>query len=108
MRSASLLAGITCTLVAHGAFAADDIAAGRQKAQACIACHGEGGRSTNPQFPKLAGQVEDYLAQAIKSYKTGGRKNVIMQSMVATLSEQDINDLAAYFSQESGDLFVKY
>lgn len=84
-----------------------DPQAGRAKAEVCKACHGEGGISASPDFPKLAGQHADYLATALKHYKLGKRKNPIMGGQAANLSEKDMLDLAAYFSMQSG-LAVKY
>ena len=106
MKIITLISGVGALLIALNA-TAGDIAAGKQKSQACAACHGEGGHSTNPQFPKLAGQIEDYLSHTLKAYHDGARKNAIMQGMAAALSESDIEDLAAYFHSEPGELIVK-
>ena len=81
--------------------------AGKAKSTACAACHGTDGVSTVPTFPKLAGQHPDYLYQALKDYKAGKRKNPIMAGMAANLSDADMADLAAYFSEQKG-LSVKY
>jgi cytochrome c553 len=80
---------------------------GKQKAATCAACHGADGNSTNPQFPRLAGQYEDYIVNALMDYKSGARKNPIMKGMAANLSAADIADLAAYFSSQPNGLFVK-
>lgn len=89
-------------LTASFAQAAGDAAAGEQKAAACMACHGAGGNSTIPSNPILAGQHRSYLVQALKSYKDGTRTNPIMRGMAAGLSDQDIDDLAAYFAAQPG------
>jgi len=90
------------------AHAADgNAAAGKEKSTTCAACHGPDGNSPSPDFPKLAGQEQDYLAAALHQYKTGKRKNPIMAGFAANLSEQDIADLTAYFSSQRG-LFLKY
>ena len=73
-------------------------AAGREKAKACAVCHGEKGVSQVADFPKLAGQHQDYLIRALTDYKSGVRKNAIMAGQVANLKRQDIADLAAYYS----------
>ena len=86
---------------------AADPAAGREKAKACAACHGENGVSQAPDFPKLAGQHQDYLARALNDYKSGARKNAIMAGQVANLKREDIADLAAYYSSLQG-LTTKY
>lgn len=77
-----------------------DSAAGQQKSQPCQACHGENGNSPDPNFPRLAGQYEDYLRKALHDYKSGARKNAIMSSMAAPLSDTDIADLSAYFASQ--------
>lgn len=76
--------------------------AGKKKAQACVACHGPGGHSTVPRYPILAGQHADYIVHALTAYQTGDRKSPIMQPMAAPLSEQDKEDLAAYFASQKG------
>lgn len=89
------------------AFAAGDAASGKQKSQACAACHGaDGNTPTGPDFPRLAGQHYDYLLKALRDYKAGARKNPIMSGQVGGLSAQDMADLAAYFSSQTGSLHV--
>lgn len=75
-----------------------DPAAGAQKSQTCASCHGENGRSENTTYPMLAGQYESYLYQALKQYKSGERQNAVMSGMVSNLSDQDMQDLAAYYA----------
>ena len=87
-----------------GAALAGDPARGEGLAATCAACHGPAGQSTVDTNPKLAGQYESYLVQALKSYKSGDRQNPIMRGFAAALSAQDIADLAAYFSSQPGDL----
>jgi cytochrome c553 len=72
-------------------------AAGKKKAGTCAACHGDGNKTLNDTYPKLAGQYPDYLSKALHEYKNGKRKNAIMGAQAAPLTEQDIADLAAYF-----------
>ena len=62
----------------------------------CQACHGPDGNSTDPQYPRLAGQYADYLARALEDYKSGARNNPIMAGFAAGLSEQEIEDLSAW------------
>lgn len=81
---------------------ASDPGAGESKSQACQACHGPDGNSPTPNFPNLAGQYEDYLLHSLKGYKSGTRMNAIMAGMAAPLSEQDMKDLAAYYSNQKG------
>jgi len=68
--------------------------------QTCVACHGNDGVGILPEYPNLAGQHEDYLLNALRNYKTGVRKNAIMAGMAAALTEQDIKELAKYYSSQ--------
>ena len=77
-----------------------NVEAGREKAQACIACHGETGAADNPAFPMLAGQHADYLLHALEAYKSGDRQNAIMNGQAAALSERDMRDLAAFYAAQ--------
>jgi len=79
---------------------AGDIAAGKAKSAACAACHGANGKSSIPTNPHLAGQQEMYLVKSIKDYRDGKRKNPMMNSMAAKLSDGDIADLAAFFASQ--------
>ena len=79
---------------------------GREKAsQVCAACHGpEGNKPSAPDQPILAGQHYDFLVKALSDYKSGKRTNPIMKSFASTLSKQDIEDLAAWFSTQKSAL----
>ena len=77
---------------------AGDIKAGGAKAMMCQACHGLDGLSKTPDAPNIAGQTEPYLVTQLQAYKTGLRKNDAMSVVAPPLSDQDIEDLAAYFS----------
>ena len=68
----------------------------------CQACHGADGNSTQPQYPRLAGQHADYLERALSEYQSGARSNPIMAGFAAGLSEQDKKDVAAWFSSQKG------
>ncbi len=83
-----------------GAHGAGDADAGKGKAAACGACHGADGNSLVPNFPKLAGQHAAYLSKQLKDFKSGARKDPTMAPMAAPLSEQDIEDLAAFFASQ--------
>jgi cytochrome c553 len=102
------------TAVALAAFAAGgaqaaDVAAGQAKAKAvCAACHGEDGNSPTPDFPKLAGQHPDYLAKALRDYKSGARKNPIMAGFAATLTKDDIENVTAWFGSQPPVLTARY
>ena len=77
--------------------AAGDVQAGKAKAAACAGCHGANGQGVAPN-PALAGKKEDQLVQAMKDYKSGKRDNAVMKGMASTLSEQDIENVAAYYA----------
>jgi cytochrome c553 len=77
-----------------------DPKAGQSKAAACGACHGMDGNSSDAQYPKLAGQSEQYIATQLMRFKSGVRQNAIMHGMAAPLSPQDMHDLGAYFSSQ--------
>ena len=99
--SAPLL--LALLLISGAASAAGDAEAGKTKAAACAACHGPDGNATiDPQYPRLAGQYRDYIAKALHEYKSGDRKNPIMAGFAGTLSDADIEDVAAYFSSLEG------
>jgi cytochrome c553 len=109
------LAGLLRYLLAAALFGAAatavavDIKAGEAKAkEVCQACHGLDGNSPTPDYPKLAGQRPDYLAKALRDYKSGARKNAIMAGFAGTLSPQDIANLAAYYAAQPPVLVVKH
>lgn len=77
---------------------AGDAAAGQTKAMACAACHGVSGISSADIWPNLAGQKAGYLAKQLKAFRDGTRSDPVMTSMAKPLSDQDIDDLAAYYS----------
>ncbi|MDX1802504.1 MAG: c-type cytochrome [Alcanivorax sp.] len=83
------------------AWAAGDAEAGKAKAAACAACHGAGGKAPMaPNYPKLAGQGQAYLVKQLHDFKSGKRDNAIMKAQAMGLSDQDMEDLAAYFASE--------
>ena len=106
----------TTTLLALAAFAtlaapaqARDLAAGAAKAkEICSACHGMDGNSQTPDYPKIGGQYEDYLAKALRDYKSGARKNPIMAGFAGALSPQDISNLAAYYASQGRVVSTRY
>ena len=101
-RAAPLLACLfasVCLLVAGGSVcSAGDVKAGRTKALMCQACHGLDGLSKAPDAPNIAGQTEPYIVSQLQAYKSGARKNEAMSVVAPSLSDTDIEDLAAYFS----------
>lgn len=74
--------------------------AGKEKSLLCQGCHGEHGKSLEPLIPSLAGQYGDYIAKQVRNYQAGTRSHQIMNAMAATLSEQDLVDVAAYFASQ--------
>jgi cytochrome c553 len=75
-----------------------DAKAGQTKANACAVCHGQSGISTAPDAPHLAGQPEVYFINALKAYRSGERKQPVMNVIAKPLSDQDIADLAAWYA----------
>ncbi len=90
---------ISC-IAAAPALSAGDAAAGKTKAATCAGCHGADGNSPAPNFPKLAGQHASYILKQLQDFKSGKRKDATMTAMVAPLSDQDMENLAAYFSSQ--------
>ena len=88
---------------------ARDPAAGAAKAkEVCAACHGMDGNSPTPDYPKIGGQYEDYLAKALRDYKSGVRKNAIMAGFAGTLTRQDIANLAAHYASQPRSVSARY
>lgn len=75
--------------------------AGKAKAALCVACHGPNGISINPLWPSLAGQQPIYLAKQIRAFRDGERVEPTMQPFVASLTDQDVEDIAAYYASLS-------
>ena len=96
---AALVAALT--LAATLPAAAQDIEAGRAKAQVCVACHGADGNSVAPTFPSLAGQTWRYLYVQLKDYKEGRRNNPIMSPMAMSLTRQEMIDIANFFAAQT-------
>jgi cytochrome c553 len=103
---------IAAWVVAAGVSAnalAADVNAGAEKAkQICQACHGLDGNATIADYPKLGGQYRDYLAKALRDYKSGARKNAIMAGMAAPLTDADIDNVAAYYANQPATLDARY
>lgn len=92
------MTGATASVVAATTGDADK---GKEKAFVCGACHGADGNSADAQYPRLAGQGERYIVLQLEQYKSGERVDPIMAGMAATLSTQDMHDLAAWFSSQA-------
>jgi cytochrome c553 len=105
IRTTTLVLGLAALCAAGTAAASGNAEEGKKLAQPCEACHGpDGNKTIDPQYPRLAGQYADYLAKSLREYRSGTRKNAVMAGFATTLSDQQIEDLAAYFAQQKGDL----
>ena len=94
---------------AVGDVAAADVAAGKAKAaEVCAACHGADGNSATADFPRIGGQYGDYLAKALRDYKSGARKNAIMVGFVQTLIAKDMENVVWYFYSQPSNLASRY
>ncbi|HSH49847.1 MAG TPA: cytochrome c [Halomonas sp.] len=92
---------LSCAAFSLGAQAAGDAEAGAEKNAVCVACHGNDGKGTAPIYPNLAGQSAEYLESSLKAYRDGQRSggmSMVMTPMAQPLSDEDIADLAAYYS----------
>lgn len=90
-----------------GATLIGNIEAGKAKSSTCAACHNADGNSTIPNWPKIAGQYENYFVKQLKDYQQGEkgpRYDPTMMGMVANLSDQDIADLAAFYASQTQTL----
>jgi cytochrome c553 len=102
-RLTNIFAFTLVAALASGVHAAGDTAAGQALAsERCQACHGADGNSADPQYPRLAGQHADYLVRALSDYQSGARSNPIMSGFAAGLSEQEMENLGAWFASQSG------
>lgn len=105
VRHITALALLVFAAPAFAAGAKGNVAAGQEKSKTCASCHGAtGNESLDDTYPKLAGQHPEYLAKALHDYKSGKRKNAIMAGFAGALSDEDINDLSAYYGSQAGDV----
>ncbi len=77
-----------------------DPVAGQEKAALCQGCHGETGNSTEPLIPKLAGQYGNYIAKQVRNYQAGIRTHQIMGAVAATVTEDELGDISAFFAHQ--------
>src|SRR5262245_52612827 len=100
-----LLAVATALVLSAPAWAGGDPARGKARAQMCEGCHGIADyRTAYPQVypvPKIGEQQAAYIVKSLQDYKTGARKHLTMRGIAATLSDQDMADLAAYYAGET-------
>ena len=105
MKTVRCAAAVLALLAAPLALAAGNVEAGKLKANTCMGCHGiPGYTNAYPTYrvPKLGGQSAEYLAAALKAYKTGERPHKTMQAQAASLSDQDIEDISAFLAVSPG------
>jgi cytochrome c553 len=98
-----VLAGLAVG-VATSVWADGNVEAGKTKAATCAACHGADGNSVNPEWPKLAAQHPNYIIKELTDFKNDKRTNATMAPMAKPLSDQDMADLAAYFTSQARKL----
>lgn len=101
-REPIVLLTLLCGLSLSGTVMAEGSAeAGQAKSTPCVACHGVNGNSANPEWPNLAGQHPQYIVKQLKAFKSGARQNPLMTPQAQPLSDQDMEDLAAYFATQT-------
>jgi cytochrome c553 len=94
---------LVCLMLAGGvslAQAEGNPSAGKTKAEACGGCHGADGNSSAPIFPKIAGQHASYIAKQLHDFKSQKRPDPTMSALAEPLTDQEIQDLAAYYAQQ--------
>ena len=104
IRIASAITATLFAVITHPAHAGGDAIAGEKVAEPCQQCHNPA--APNPAFPQLAGQYEDYLLRTLVDYQIGNRSNPIMKGLAGPLSEQEMEDVAAYYAGLTGNLFT--
>ena len=97
MRRGQILA-LTLAAALPGAALAGDAAAGRQKAQMCAVCHGPMGIAAAPETPNLAGEPEGYIVRQLRAFRSGKRQHEVMNVIAKSLSDEDIDNVAAWFN----------
>ena len=94
------LAALTTSLAVYAQTDPAQLAAAREKAQVCVACHGPDGNSQNPDYPILAGQSWRYIYIELRDFKEGRRSDPQMSPMAATLSQEDMIALGNFFAAQ--------
>ena len=100
-----ILVALVAVACAAPAYAQDAV---KKAKEVCAACHGEDGNGKKefPDYPKLAGQYSDFLYHALRSYKSGARKNAIMAGMAQPLTDAEMRALAQYYASQPSALKV--
>ncbi|MCP4333265.1 MAG: c-type cytochrome [Gammaproteobacteria bacterium] len=91
---------VICALLFTPLLWAADLEAGKQRASACFGCHGPEGISLNPKYPNLAGQNAEYLTIQLSAFRSGARKDPVMSPMATSMSDADVENVAAYFASQ--------
>jgi cytochrome c553 len=95
------LCALSALYMSAPAVAEGSAEAGEAKAATCVACHGVAGNSVNPEWPTIAGQHRPYIIKQLKAFKSGARQDPLMTPMATTLTDQDMEDLAAYYTAQT-------
>jgi len=95
-----ILSAVICSLAPSLVLAQGDAAAGQAKAALCATCHGNDGNSDLAINPKLAGQNANYMVKQLMDFKSGARPSATMAAMVLSLSEQDMQDISAWYASQ--------
>lgn len=95
------LVALSLISITANSYAAGNPSAGQEKSAVCQGCHGVDGNSYAPNWPNLAGQDHRYIMKQLQDFQSGARKDDTMTGMAASLSADDIADIAAYFSQNT-------
>ena len=103
----STVAATLLSFVPVMAFSAGNAAEGQNKSAVCHACHGPTGKSTQPIYPNLGGQHQNYLSKTLHGFRDGSRQNAIMNGFAANLSDADIEDIAAWYASQQGLTEIK-
>ncbi|ASJ70267.1 c-type cytochrome [Granulosicoccus antarcticus] len=98
MKIWALAAALAFAWLASPASAAGDPATGKEKSAVCSACHGADGKAIMPAYPNLAGQHASYISKQLTAYRDGDRVNALMSGQATNLTDEDIEDLAAYYA----------
>ncbi|BCL68987.1 cytochrome c biogenesis protein CcsB [Vibrio nigripulchritudo] len=101
MKNVAIGCVLSAAILSGGAYAAGDVNAGKAKAAVCAACHGADGIALIDGYPNLKGQNEKYIVTSLKAYKANQRTGglaAVMSAQAMALSEQDMENLAAYYS----------
>ncbi len=98
MKTSILLIGFVASLALSAPVLADSMAAAEKAKSLCAGCHGPEGISINPLWPNIAGQQDQYMVKTMNDYKSGKRDDPNMAAIAQTLSDEEILELAAYYS----------